>query len=258
MILRDVIVSSFPRTLGPPPELERREHTTLAALLESPVVTSPEPQQPAEQIAIATQPAPLTFEQVAAWLAVQDGEIRVACASLLSEELTQVHEQAKARGHEEGEAQGRAEASREAARLHASLQAIVAAANNAFDQECAALGAACADIVAEVLTKIAGPALATPAAILGAVTVVLQRVKEDRELLVRVNATDLPILQEQQAQLAQLLAGRKFTLVADARVSLGGCIVESSLGSFDGRLEVQLRELYETLRAAKAALQVPA
>jgi flagellar biosynthesis/type III secretory pathway protein FliH len=47
------------------------------------------------------------------------------------------------------------------------------------------------------------------------------------------------------------LQGRKFEIVADSRVELGGCIVETNTGSLDGRFEVQLRELYETLRLAK-------
>jgi flagellar biosynthesis/type III secretory pathway protein FliH len=34
-------------------------------------------------------------------------------------------------------------------------------------------------------------------------------------------------------------------------VETGGCIVESSLGSLDGRLEVQLAELTAVLRAAR-------
>ena len=37
------------------------------------------------------------------------------------------------------------------------------------------------------------------------------------------------------------------TFVADDRVGKGGCIVESSSGSWDGRLETQLQRLKETL-----------
>jgi len=41
-------------------------------------------------------------------------------------------------------------------------------------------------------------------------------------------------------------------------VNVGGCLVESDLGTLDGRLEVQLRELFETIRAVKAAKWVDA
>ena len=54
-----------------------------------------------------------------------------------------------------------------------------------------------------------------------------------------------------ESGIAASLPGRNFTLVPDGRVETGGCIVESSLGSLDGRLEVQLGELTAMLRAAK-------
>jgi flagellar biosynthesis/type III secretory pathway protein FliH len=51
----------------------------------------------------------------------------------------------------------------------------------------------------------------------------------------------------------RVLGRRKFALVPDTRVTAGGCIVETSAGSLDGRFEVQLHEMCETLRSAKAA-----
>jgi flagellar biosynthesis/type III secretory pathway protein FliH len=66
-----------------------------------------------------------------------------------------------------------------------------------------------------------------------------------------VNPQDLPLLRTAEPGIAASLPGRNFTLVADARVEAGGCIVESKLGSLDGRLEVQLAGLVATLRAAK-------
>jgi len=36
-------------------------------------------------------------------------------------------------------------------------------------------------------------------------------------------------------------------------VSAGGCLIESTLGTLDGRLEVQLAKVSDTLRAARAA-----
>jgi flagellar assembly protein FliH len=100
--------------------------------------------------------------------------------------------------------------------------------------------------------------LATREAIVGTVTTVLSRVKEDREVTIRISAEDLPVLQMEEQRLAHLLGRRKFALVADARITVGGCIVETSLGSLDGRLDVQLREMCETLRSAKAAMREPA
>jgi flagellar assembly protein FliH len=121
----------------------------------------------------------------------------------------------------------------------------------AFEHECAQVQEACAEIVSEAFFKLAGTALVSPAAIVGVVGEVLKRVREARELRIHVNPQDLPLLRTAEAGIAASLPGRNFTLVADARVETGGCIVESSLGSLDGRLEVQLAELTAVLRSAR-------
>lgn len=260
MILRDVIIADQARTLGriSQPEPQRQERPAVAALLEPSRPASSDADTRFNERPQPPGPAPLTFEQVAAWLAVQDGETREACVSLLSEELTAVHERARQSGYEAGEKRARAEAKQEIDRKLKAFADVISAADAAFDQECAALAESCADVVAEVLAKIAGPVLASREGILGTVTTVLGRIKEDRAATIRVHADDLPVLQQYEQILAQLLGPRKFTLVADARVTVGGCIVETSLGSLDGRLEVQLREMCETLRSAKAASREPA
>ena len=256
MILRDVIIADQARTLGrvATPEPQQPERSTVSALLEPLQAASPD----LDVHRPPPVPAPLTFEQVAAWLAVQDGETRTACASLLSEELTLVHEKARQSGYEAGEKRAQAEAVEEVNRTITALSAVVSATETAFEQERAELAESCADVVAEVLAKIAGSVLASREAIVGAVTTVLSRMKDDRAATIRVHAGDLPILQEYGPTLTQLLGPRKFTLVADARVMIGGCIVETSQGSLDGRLEVQLREMCETLRSAKVANREPA
>jgi flagellar assembly protein FliH len=255
MILRDVIIAEQALTLGraSQPEAASQERSTLAALLDSLPPAAPEINAGSDDRLHFSVPAPLTFEQVAAWLAVQDGETRESCASLLSEELTAVHERARASGYEAGQLRAKAEAEQETERLLSALASVVATAESALEQERATLAEDCADVVAEVLAKIAGSVLASREAIVGVVTTVLRRMKDDREATIRVHADDLPVLQLEEEKLAKLFGRSKFTLVADSRVTVGGCIVETSAGSLDGRLDVQLREMCETLRSAKAA-----
>ena len=242
MILRQATLSEQPRALEPV------RVTVPAPMPPLEVQAPPPPLQP-----VRVREAPLTFEAVAAWLAVQDSQTRVACASILAEELTHVHETAKADGRALGEAQGREEAKRQARSTIEGLERVATQAQTAFDEEERKLADLCAEIVAEAFAKIAGAQLPTRAAAAGAVTEVLKRVKEGRELTVRVSPAELALLQQEEGQLAAAVPGRKFSLVADARVELGGCIVESKLGTLDGRLEVQLRELYATLRAARSS-----
>jgi flagellar assembly protein FliH len=258
MILRNIVVAEHARTLGRTPEPERHDRPAKAALLEPLPSLTGEADAHFDYGPPSPTPARIGFEQVAAWLAVQDGETRVACASLLAEELTLVHEQARLSGYAAGAAQAEAEIAQQSSRLLTALSSVTEAADTAFDQECAALAEGCADVVAEVFTKIAGSVLASREAIVGTVMMVLSRVKEDREVTIRVNAEDLPVLHLEEQRLAHLLGRRKFALIADARITVGGCIVETSLGSLDGRLDVQLREMCETLRSAKAAMREPA
>jgi flagellar biosynthesis/type III secretory pathway protein FliH len=247
MIVRHAILDEQARTLQLARADFRPALTRIADAEAVPVVETrvEEPPLPARET--------LTFEAVAAWLAVQDEPTRNACASILSDELTHVHETARVEGLALGEAQGREQAQLANQRVLDALEAAVRAIQQELAGECAKLAELCADIVAEAFAKIGGRALSTREAALGAVMEVLGRVKEGRDLVVRVSPTDLPLLQPEEKRLRAAVPGRALTMVADARIELGGCIVESSLGTLDGRMDVQLRELYATLRAARAA-----
>jgi flagellar assembly protein FliH len=199
----------------------------------------------------APEAPPLSSDRVASWLVTQDGATRTALASLLSDELTALRDAA----HEEGYSRGHAEAMNEAReKVGGALEALKVLhveAEAAFARELGLVQEACADVVAAAFFKLAGSALVTPDAITGVVAEVLKRVREERELRIHVNPHDLPLLRTAEAGIAASLPGRHYTLVADGRVETGGCIVESTLGSLDGRLEVQLAGLVATLRAAR-------
>jgi len=251
MILRDAIFSAERRHLGAQP----------APAAADPIPSLLAPAQVREAAAeyevhvadtYTPEPAPLSSDLVASWLVSQDGATRTALAAMLSDELTAVRDAA----HEEGYARGHAEAMKEAReKVQTAVDAlgkVGASAEEAFDAELVQLGDACADVVAEAFFKLAGTALVTREAILGTVGEVLKRVREERELRIHVNPGDLPVLRSAEPAVAANIPGRRFTFVADGRVVAGGCIVESALGSLDGRLEVQLGELVATLRASKS------
>jgi flagellar assembly protein FliH len=193
----------------------------------------------------------LTFESVVAWLAVQDQETRKGCASILATEVTKIHELAKAEGLAAGQRAAESMVKQEIQGNITLLQEIAVNAQQAFDREQEQLQGICVEVVAEALAKIAGPLLASEQAAQGAIREVLLRVKDAREITIRVAREDFEMVRRFEKNFADLLGNRKYEFVSDSRVELGGCIVETKLGSLDGRLEVQLRELYETLRLAK-------
>jgi flagellar biosynthesis/type III secretory pathway protein FliH len=198
-------------------------------------------------------PPPISFDAVAKWLATQDPATRTRLAGLLTDDIGQIRSAAREEGWQAGHDAGLAEAAAESERLLALLAEITAVAQAALAEDSAKLADQCAEIVAAALARIAGAKLVTQKAALGVVNEILKRVTDEHELIVRVSAADLPGLQEQKEKLGAAVAGRALTLVADPRVQLGGAMVESKLGSLDGRLEVQLRGLFDTLQAAKSA-----
>lgn len=245
MILRGAIFTAERRHLGAQP----------APSALAPVVESPGDPRVAEQAATYEMPAPeappLSSDRVASWLVTQDGATRTALASLLSDELAALRDAAREEGYTHGHAEAMREAREKVGAAIEALGKLHADAETAFARELDLLQESCADVVAEAFFKLAGSALVSREAITGVVAEVLKRVREERELRIHVNPQDLPVLRTAEAGIAASLPGRQFTLVADGRVEAGGCIVESTLGSLDGRLEVQLAGLIATLRAAR-------
>jgi flagellar assembly protein FliH len=109
------------------------------------------------------------------------------------------------------------------------------------------------EIVLLALGKILGAELATPKGVAASVRKVLRQVAKKENLIIHVSLSDFKMLEPHQDDLFLGIATRIPQLVPDERVDIGGCIIESSSGSIDGRLEVQLQMLTETLLKARAA-----
>jgi flagellar assembly protein FliH len=253
VILRDAIFSAERRHLGAQAAPAHPGPSDDSAHLNPPEPLADRVREaPTEYEVRPTEPPPLSSDRVASWLVTQDGATRTALASVLSEDLEAVRDAAHRAGYESGHHEAMTEAREKVRSALAALENLNESAERSFVSESAQLQDACADVVAEVFFKLAGSALVTRQAIVGVVGEVLKRVREERELRIHVNPADRTVLSTAEAGIEASLPGRRFTLIADGRVEAGGCIVESALGSLDGRLEVQLAELCATLRAAKA------
>lgn len=202
---------------------------------------------------MAPSPPPLTLESVVAWLERCDNASRASLAAYLANNIESLRLEAQTDGFEAGRAQGMQQARVQMEESVALLQSAALAAGKALDAESTQLSDLCSDIIVEAITKIAGPLLSTREATVGAVVQILKRVKDEGELMIKVSHADLPVLQEMQESLRRGLGGRKFVLAADDSISLGGCVVASQLGTFDGRVEVQLAGLLESIQGARTA-----
>lgn len=143
-------------------------------------------------------------------------------------------------GREAGEKQAREELAGEAA----ALARLCASAQQALEGEIGGLEDIAVEIAFAAVCKMLGAAAASEEALRGMVRQAIDGVRLREKVRVRVSPED-------HARLAALADPLPGELVADERVALGGCIVESGGGALDARLEVQLRQLVVTLTAAR-------
>jgi type III secretion protein L len=79
------------------------------------------------------------------------------------------------------------------------------------------------------------------------VATALQNARQQEKLTVRVNPADLPIIEKEIENLTRTGRIKFMDFIADPRVTEGGCLIESEVGTIDARLETQLRVLERAL-----------
>lgn len=168
-------------------------------------------------------------------------------------------EQGRQQGVQEGRAQAeqeidqarRAEASRALAANEATakaLQALHTQLQQADDALQAKAESLAVDLAWTALTRLLADAAGKREAVAGMVRAVLGETRSQEVVRIGLAAADLRILQAQSP--SEFAA---FSLVADARVQTGGCIVETVAGALDGRLETQLQTLRQVLLARQGS-----
>lgn len=72
----------------------------------------------------------------------------------------------------------------------------------------------------------------------------MRRIVDTNNIRIRVNGSDLEAVRGAREDIAQLVDGiRHLEIVEDRRVSPGGCVVETSGGNIDSRIETQFAEV---------------
>lgn len=161
-------------------------------------------------------------------------------ARALREQAEREAEEVREQAREQGRQEGRAEAAALLARATAARDSIMAESERQIVR--IALAAA-GRIVGEQLSV-------SPESISAVVAPLLERARSANRLLLRVSPLDaealrraLPGLQE-RAELRGRLA-----LEPDESIERGGCVLETDIGLFDARIEVQIEALAKALGA---------
>lgn len=80
----------------------------------------------------------------------------------------------------------------------------------------------------------------------------MRGIQGESRVQVRVNPSDMKKIQKDRKRLVEEVGqGREIELVEDAKVSEGGCVIETDLGIIDAQLETQLRVLEKALTERK-------
>lgn len=110
---------------------------------------------------------------------------------------------------------------------------------NGFEDEIVA-------IVYESVCKIIGMKMEQPETIVSVVKEVMKYSQDRMEMVLRVSSENFEILQGAREKLNAGVSNH-FDIVADDHVRYGGCILETTAGRIDGRLEQQLSSLMQVL-----------
>lgn len=107
------------------------------------------------------------------------------------------------------------------------------------------------ELTLEIAKKVLQQELtANPDALLHMINQTLASVYETASISIGVAAEDFPFVQKQREQLIALGNGQiEIKVFPDHSVQEGGCIIRTSSGSFDARIDVQLSEIKQVLLA---------
>jgi flagellar assembly protein FliH len=83
---------------------------------------------------------------------------------------------------------------------------------------------------------------------LNIVSEAISRVSDREQIIVKVNREDAEFLKRYKDRLAGMLDGVKsFSILEDANIEPGGCVIETNLGFIDARIATKLKSIEEAL-----------
>ncbi len=157
-----------------------------------------------------------------------------------------VREEAYKEGFEEGFKKGEEEVKRLIERLHVII-------NSAIDKRKEIIENAEAQLI-DLVLLIARKVVKTISeeqknVVIENIKEALKKVKGEAEITIRVNINDLELTSKQKEQFIKMVEDLKNVRVEeDSRVDPGGCIIETSFGDIDARIQTQLNIIEEKIR----------
>lgn len=146
-------------------------------------------------------------------------------------------------GYQAGCKEGRIELERQVERLGDLIGRIA----KLHEETLAAADDEIAEVVFASVVKILGEGMVGADAVIAAVRQSIKQLVSRDGLTIHLSPGDKRLIDETAAGKQEELFGPGVKIVADERVELGGCLLQTRTGGLDARLEVQLRRLRDCL-----------
>jgi flagellar assembly protein FliH len=148
-------------------------------------------------------------------------------------------------GYRDGREEGLRVAKAELAGELEALRTLAASMRGALEEGIGGQEDALVEIAFAAVCRILGEAAAREDGVRSMVREAARAARAKEGIVLRVSAGDQALLQASRGDELGV------DVVADERVSAGGCLIETSGGTLDARLEVQLRQLLDALTRAR-------
>lgn len=159
-----------------------------------------------------------------------------------------IEQEAYAHGRAEGEAAARTEFERQKAEFAALQNGILSSLKNSVGQVARECEGTLVALALEVARKMVAGLPINQSQVEASVREALEEVENKTAVRVQLHAEDLALLQDADSPLLRPASGsEQVTFEVSDTVSRGGCMVQTSFGTIDGRRETKFEVLRDTL-----------
>jgi len=176
---------------------------------------------------------------------------------LAEEEHRQARADSHRQGYEEGFGEGKARALSEYEQQIAQMQSLLDSVRMALVSGVQGSEDIAVEIVFAAICKIMGAQLATREGTVAVVQEAITHAGTRERVVVRVSPDDQILLNDVLSSVPARSGSPQLEVIADERVALGGCLLETAGGSLDARLEAQLKQFCDSLLRARDEKKAP-
>jgi len=162
----------------------------------------------------------------------------------------QMFQEAKTGGYQEGREEGYKKGEEEVTRLIDRLHVIIDKAIDKRREILENTETQIVDLVMMIARKVVKViSESEKKVVIENVKQALNKVKGDTEVIIRVNTQDLELTTRHKKEFISMVESlEKVRVEEDSRIAPGGCIIETSFGEIDARIQTQLEVLEEKIR----------